>query len=87
MKHTLNGSLAWVMIAPWGASRSCQFQPGHDALRRPLIFLDAIDDPGDCLTQCFSIYRSTGLPDGGQTFEGPRTRTALPQLTHEQTVR
>lgn len=53
----------------------------------PSIFLYAIDHPGDCLTQRFSTYRTTGLPDGRQAFERPRTRTALPHLLHEQAVR
>ena len=56
-------------------------------MRCPTIFLYAIDHPGDCLTQRFSTYRTTGLPDGRQAFERPRTRTALPHLMHEQAVR
>jgi len=49
--------------------------------------VDTVDHPGDRVAQGFLQYRSAGLPDGRQTFECPLTRTALPQLAHEDTVR
>ena len=87
MKHASNRSLKTENIAPANVPSSCQCQASHDTFRGPVILLDAIDDPGDCIAQCFSTHGPTGLPDGRQTFQRPNTRTALPQLTHEKTVR
>ena len=46
-----------------------------------------LDRPGECRTQGLPAHRPTGFADGHQPMESPFLRTALPQLTHEQTVR
>ena len=87
MKLASNSSLKKAIIVPADGSLSCQCQASHDTSRSPVILLDTIDDPGDCIAQCLSIHVPTGLSYGRQTFQRPHTRTALPQLTHEKTVR
>ena len=87
MKQASNRSLKNAIIVPADGSLSCQCQASHDTSRSPVILLDTIDDPGDCIAQCFSTHGPTCLSDGRQMFQRPHTRTALPQLTHEKTVR
>jgi len=53
----------------------------------PAILTHAIDHPIDGLPQRLAHHRSAGLPDGRQAFEGPRTRTAVAQLSHHDAVR
>jgi len=57
------------------------------ALRIPTLILNPLDHPGDRVTESLSKHRHTGLAYGRQTFLCPLTRTALPQLTHQHTVR
>ena len=87
MKHTWNDSFEEVEIVRIAHTLSRQFQASYDTLRFPTIVRDAFDHPGDCLSQCFSGHCATGLPNGRQAFERPRTRTALPHLMHEKAVR
>lgn len=53
----------------------------------PVVALDTFDDPCDSVTESLPKYAQAGLPDGRQTFPCPLTRTALPQLTHQDAVR
>ena len=58
-----------------------------NTLNIPSVILDPLDHPGDCVTESLSKHRHTGLAYGRQAFLCPLTRTALPQLTHQHTVR
>ena len=57
-----------------------------DLIRLPTIEGSSFDRPRDCFPQCFAQHGATGFANGRQRFRGPRTRTTLPQLTHEQTM-
>jgi len=54
-----------------------------DLLEIPAIHLNVFDLPGKGLTESAAQDRHTGLADGRQTLQCPRTRTALPQLMHQ----
>jgi len=58
-----------------------------DTVTTPAVRLKAIDRPGQRLAHGLSQHGQAGLPDGRQAFQCPRTRTALPQLTHQDAVR
>ena len=59
---------------------------GFDAFTIP-AFVRTVNYPRDRVTQSFLQHRQAGLSDGRQTFQCPCTRTALPQLAHEDAVR
>ena len=58
-----------------------------ELLQIPVIHFYAFENPGNGLAEAILQYRHTGLADCRQTLHGPRTRTTLPQLTHQDTVR
>src|SRR5512146_2896260 len=51
----------------------------------PLRYL--LDGPSERRAQIFPEHGSTGFADGRQSMERPLTRTALPQLAHQETIR
>ena len=53
----------------------------------PAVLLHAVDHPVDRPAQCLAQHRPTGLADGRQPFERPRTRTVTAQLSHQNAVR
>ena len=57
-----------------------------DSLRLPAIQCRPLNRPRDRLAQGFAQDCPTGLADGRQRLGGPCPRTALAQLSHEQTV-
>ena len=88
MKHALECSLIVLKNDhPGTDAPSGQTQVGQDTRGFPAIFLDTFDGPGDGVAEGFTQHRSTGLADRRQPFKCPLMRTALLQLTHQQTVR
>ena len=57
-----------------------------DFVRLPAIEGGAFDRPRNGFSQRFAQHGATGFANGRQRFRSPRTRTPLPQLTHEQTM-
>src|SRR5271157_2012213 len=55
--------------------------------KRPLLLCYLLDRPGQCCAQVFPEHCPTGFADGRQSMERPLTRTALPQLAHQETIR
>ena len=58
-----------------------------NTLKIPAVILDPVDHPGDRIAEGFSQHRHTGLAYGRQAFLCPLTRTALPQLVHQNAMR
>ncbi len=58
-----------------------------DFLKTPTVHFGAFYHPPQGLAETLLEYGSTGLSDGRQTFQCPRTRMALLQLRHQETVR
>ncbi len=58
-----------------------------NTLKIPSIGFDTVNRPGDCIAENLSKYRHTGLAYGRQVFLCPLTRTALPQLVHQNAMR
>jgi hypothetical protein len=56
-------------------------------IKRSLLLCHLLDHPGQRRTQVLPDHRSTGFADCRQPLQSPFTRTALPQLAHQQTVR
>src|SRR5512135_407481 len=55
--------------------------------KRPLPIRQLLDRPGQRCAQVLPEHGSTGFADGRQSMERPLTRTALPQLAHQETIR
>src|SRR5712691_2347889 len=55
-------------------------------VRLPTIECCSFNRPRDRFPQRFAQYCPTGFANGHQRLGGPRTRTALAQLGHEQTM-
>src|SRR5271165_4129531 len=55
--------------------------------KRPLPLCYLLDCPGQRRAQVFAEHCSTGFADCRQSMERPLTRTALPQLAHQETIR
>src|SRR6266852_9199787 len=53
----------------------------------PRFLGDLLRSPDERLPQGLAQQRTARLADGHQPLQNPFLRTALPQLTHEQTVR
>src|SRR5262245_16604270 len=54
---------------------------------RSLPLHHLLDRPGQSRAQALAEHRATGFADCRQPLERPLTRTTLPQLTHQETVR
>ncbi len=57
-----------------------------DSIRLPSIERGTFNCPRDSFPERFTQDSSTGFADGHQRFGRPRTRTALSQLAHQQTM-
>ena len=68
-------------------SGSGQLEAGDDSLLIPPQRDGLLNGPMDGLAERFSRHGSTGLADGRQHRLSPATRTALPHLGYEETVR
>jgi hypothetical protein len=58
-----------------------------DFVKLPAVYFDPLDDPGQSVTEGLTQDRQAGLANGRQPFQCPTTRTALPQLPHQDAVR
>src|SRR5919106_2159943 len=58
----------------------------YDSLLTPAVRSRSLDGPYDRFAQGFPQYGPTGFANGRQHPMRPLTRTALPQLGHQQTV-
>ena len=58
-----------------------------DTFTTPAVGPHAVESPRQRLAQRLSQHGTAGLPDSRQAFQCPRTRTALPQLAHQDAVR
>src|SRR5882672_6796471 len=57
-----------------------------DSLGMPAIQRCPFNRPRDGFPECFAQDSPTGFANGRQRLGGPRTRTALAQLSHAQTM-
>ena len=58
-----------------------------DSLETPAVDFGTFYHPLQGLAETLLQHRSAGLSDGRQTFQCPRTRMALLQLGHQETIR